>query len=52
MFPDTTRTAPYSPIARAVVRITPYVTAQRIAGSVTRRNVENAPAPSVAAASS
>src|SRR6266536_469571 len=50
--PETTLTAPNSPIDRAVVSTTPYAIAQRIAGSVTRLNVAKAPAPSVAAASS
>src|SRR5205085_6717845 len=52
MRPETTLTAPNSPMERAVVRTTPYATAQRIAGSVTRRKVANGPAPSVAAACS
>ena len=52
MWPETTLTAPNSPSARAIVSTTPYATAQRIAGRVTRRNVWNGEAPSVAAACS
>ncbi len=51
-FEDTISTAPISPKARAVVSTTPYATPQRIDGSVTRRNVCQAEAPSVAAACS
>ena len=50
--PETTATAPYSPSARASVRTTPYPRAQRIAGSVTRRNVWSFDAPRVQAACS
>src|SRR5256886_11076377 len=50
--PDTTDTAPNSPMARALHRITPYTSPQRIFGSVTWKNVIHAPAPRVIAASS
>ncbi len=49
---ETTSTAPISPSARAVERITPYRTPQRIEGSVIRRKVCQPEAPSVAAACS
>ena len=52
MPPETIATAPNSPRQRAIVSTTPYATAYRIAGSVIRRNVVNADAPSVTAASS
>ena len=52
MPPETILTAPNSPRQRAVVSTTPYAIAQRIAGIVILRNVVNADAPSVAAASS
>src|SRR3569833_1021678 len=52
MCPETTDTAPNSPIARALQRITPYTSPQRTFGSVTRKNVIQPPAPRVMAASS
>ena len=52
MWPETTETAPNSPIARALQRMTPYSRPQRILGSVTRKKVIQPPAPSVMAASS
>ena len=52
MWPETTDTAPNSPMARALQRMTPYTRPQRICGSVTRKNVIQPPAPSVMAASS
>ena len=47
-----TETAPNSPIARALVRITPYSRPHRMLGSVTRQNTCSGFAPSVRAASS
>src|SRR5574343_1288298 len=52
MWPDTTDTAPNSPIARALLRITPYSSAQRTLGSVTYQNTCQPRAPSTTAASS
>ena len=52
MRPDTTETAPNSPIARAVQRITPLTSAHLTLGSVTRRNICQPFAPSKLAASS
>ena len=52
MWPETTDTAPNSPMARALQRMTPYTRPQRTFGSVTRKNVIQPPAPSVMAASS
>src|SRR5205814_920623 len=52
MCPDTTDTAPNSPMARALQSTTPYTRPQRIFGSVTWKKVIQPPAPSVMAASS
>ncbi|MCY1244633.1 hypothetical protein D9M72_577230 [compost metagenome] len=52
IWPDTTDTAPNSPIARALHRITPYSRPQRILGSVIWRKVCQPEAPSTIAASS
>ena len=52
MWPDTTDTAPNSPIARALHRITPYSRPQLMLGSVTRQKVCQPDAPSTSAASS
>ena len=52
MWPDTTETAPNSPMARAVHSSTPASRAQAISGKVTRKKVDTKPAPSMAAASS
>ena len=52
MLPDTTSTAPNSPSVRAIVSVMPYMTAQRIEGSVTWKNERRRPAPSVRAACS
>src|SRR4249919_1859594 len=50
--PDTTDTAPNSPIARALHSSTPYNRPHLMLGRVTRRNIVHAPAPSERAASS
>ena len=47
MWPETTDTAPNSPIARALQRITPYSSPHLMFGSVTRQNVCQPLAPSV-----
>ena len=52
MRPETTDTAPNSPIARAVHRMTPLMSAHLTFGSVTRRNICHPFAPSRLAASS
>src|ERR1043166_8113312 len=52
MCPDTTDTAPNSPIARALHNSTPYSTPHLILGSVTRKKVCRPEAPSEIAASS
>ena len=52
MCPDTTETAPNSPMARALHSSTPYSSAQRMFGKVTRQKICQPPAPSEAAASS
>ena len=52
MCPETTDTAPNSPIARALHRSTPYSSAQATFGRVTRKKMETPPAPNVVAASS
>ena len=52
MWPDTTETAPNSPSARALHSSTPYSSAQRMFGSVTRQNVCQPLAPRLSAASS
>ena len=52
MWPETTLTAPNSPIARALHRITPYSSAHLMLGSVTRRKICQPEAPSTRAASS
>ncbi|EDT00985.1 hypothetical protein BamIOP4010DRAFT_5511 [Burkholderia ambifaria IOP40-10] len=52
MWPDTTDTAPNSPIARALHRITPYSRPHFTFGSVTRRKICQPDAPSTRAASS
>ena len=52
MWPDTTDTAPNSPIARALHRITPYSRPHLMLGKVTRRKVCQPDAPSDTAASS
>ena len=52
MWPETTLTAPNSPIARALHRITPYSSAHFTLGSVTRQNICQPLAPSTRAASS
>ena len=52
MWPETTETAPNSPMARALHSIMPYTRPQRTFGSVTRKKVIQPPAPSVIAASS
>ena len=52
MWPETTDTAPNSPIARAVHSSTPVNSAQRMLGSVTRRNTVSGRAPRVVAAAS
>ena len=52
MVPDTTDTAPNSPTARALVKITPYNSAQRIFGSVICQNTCQPLAPNSTAASS
>src|SRR5512140_997908 len=52
MWPDTTDTAPNSPIARALHRITPYSSPHLMLGSVTRQKVCQPEAPSDTAASS
>ncbi len=52
MWPDTTLTAPNSPIARALHRITPYSSAHLTFGSVTLRKICQPFAPSTRAASS
>ena len=49
--PLTMSTAPNSPMARAAVSVTPYARPRRMPGSVTRKNVVHADAPSVYAAS-
>src|SRR4051794_28586549 len=51
-WPETTATAPNSPIARALQSSTPDSSAQRMLGRVTRRKVCQTEAPRVAAASS
>src|SRR5207342_2673633 len=50
--PETTDTAPNSPIARALHSSTPYNRPHLMLGRVTRRNIVHAPAPSERAASS
>src|SRR3954470_11127485 len=52
MCPDTTDTAPNSPIARALQSSTPYSTPHLMLGSVTRKKVCKPEAPSEIAASS
>ncbi len=52
IWPETTETAPNSPIARALQMITPYSSPHLIFGSVTRKNVCQPLAPSVIAATS
>jgi hypothetical protein len=52
MWPDTTDTAPNSPIARALHSSTPYSTPHLILGKVTRKKVCRPEAPSEIAASS
>src|SRR5579863_6630 len=52
MWPETTETAPNSPIARALHSKTPYRRPQRILGRVTRQNVCQPVAPSESAVSS
>src|SRR4249919_32779 len=52
MWPETTDTAPNSPMARAPHSSTPYSSAHLMLGRVTRRNTCHAPAPSERAASS
>ena len=52
MLPAMNTTEPYSPIARAKASANPVASAGRIAGKITRTNVCNREAPSVAAASS
>src|SRR5579862_7524566 len=52
MWPETTETAPNSPIARALQSTMPYTRPQRTLGSVTRKKVIQPPAPRVMAASS
>src|SRR4051794_40251884 len=52
MCPDTTDTAPNSPIARALHNSTPYSTPHLMLGSVTRKKVCKPEAPSEMAASS
>ena len=52
MWPETTLTAPNSPIARALHRITPYSSAHFTLGIVTRQKICQPPAPSTRAASS
>src|SRR4030088_2713020 len=52
MWPDTTETAPNSPIARALHNSTPYSTPHLIFGKVTRKKVCKPDAPSEIAASS
>ena len=52
MCPDTTETAPNSPIARALHRITPYSSPHLMLGKVTRRNICQPDAPNTRAASS
>src|SRR5450432_2660918 len=52
MCPDTTDTAPNSPIARALHRMTPYKRPQRTLGRVMRSRICRPLAPSVSAASS
>ena len=51
-WPETTLTAPNSPIARALQRITPYSSAHLTLGSVTRQRICRPEAPSTRAASS
>src|SRR5262245_25479208 len=51
-FPETTLTAPNSPMARALHRSTPYSKPHLMFGTVTRQNICQALAPSVRAASS
>ena len=50
--PETTLTAPNSPIARALQRMTPYSNAHLMSGRVTRRNICHPEDPSTFAASS
>src|SRR3954454_1455565 len=52
ILPDTTRIDPNSPSDRAMVKINPYTTPQRILGQVTWKKVRHGPAPKVAEASS
>ena len=52
MLPETRTTLPNSPMQRANVSSAPPTIAGRMAGNTTFRNVVQAPAPSVAAASS
>ena len=52
MWPETTETAPNSPIARALQSSTPAISAQRMLGRVTVRKAFQPVAPSVNAASS
>src|SRR3977135_2147740 len=52
MWPDTTDTAPNSPMARALQSSTPYSTPHLILGKVTRKKVCKPDAPSEIAASS
>ena len=52
MWPETTDTAPNSPMARALHRRTPYSSAQRMLGRVMRKKVVKPPAPRVSAAAS
>ncbi|MPN41779.1 hypothetical protein SDC9_189334 [bioreactor metagenome] len=51
MWPETTLTAPNSPIARALVRITPYIRPHLMLGSVTYQNTCQPLAPRTTAAS-
>src|SRR3989442_9958575 len=52
MWPETTYTAPNSPIARALQRITPYRSPHLMLGSVTSRNTCQPRAPRLTAATS
>ena len=52
ILPETTETAPNSPIARALVNSTPYINPQRILGKVTRQKICQSFAPKVRPASS
>src|SRR5262249_26753792 len=50
MWPDTTYTAPNSPIARALHRMTPYARPHLMLGTVTRQNICQPLAPRLTAA--